>query len=256
MSELDKQSVNAIDAQIKKRPIPILKLVVYIVDRKLCKKLLQISEDHGIMMQFVCNATGTAGSETMTLLGLGEKDKSIVICLEPHFRIVPTMKAISEGLELKKPGSGIAFTIPLSGVSSPITQLFPEHEQQIKERLSDKMKEELAKMKEGINHDLVVAVINQGFSDELMEAAKEAGATGGTIIHARRTGSEGAMQFLGISVQAEKEIVAILTPKEQRKEIMQAINHSCGIRSEAQGFVFSLPVDSVEGLSITEMHNL
>ncbi len=235
-----------------KAPIPILKLVVYIVNRDLSKKLVHLSENIGVRMQFICNATGTAGSDIMTRLGLGERDKCLALSLEPHFRVTPIMKAISEGLELSKPGRGIAFTIPLSGVSSPVPHMFSEEIQQIKERFANKMEDEITKMKECMNHDLVVAVINQGFSDELMEAAKEAGATGGTIIHARRTGSEGAFHFLGISVQEEKEIVAILTPKSNRREIMEAINHSCGIRSQAQGFVFSLPVDSVEGLRLPD----
>ena len=95
---------------------------------------------------------------------------------------------------------------------------------------------------------MVMAIVNQGFSEEVMDAAKPVGATGGTVFHSRRVGNEDKMKFWGISVQPEREVVLILARKEDKLNIMQAIGRKCGINSKAQGIVLSLPVDSTAGM--------
>lgn len=81
-----------------------------------------------------------------------------------------------------------------------------------------------------------------------MEAAKQAGATGGTILNARGVSKEKNETFFGFPLQEEKEIVAILTPEDQKKEIMENINRKCGLKSAAQAVVLSMPVEDVAGL--------
>ena len=105
-------------------------------------------------------------------------------------------------------------------------------------------------MAEDIRNDLVIAVINVGFSDDLMAVAREAGATGGTVIHARGLAHEGPVKFFGVSVQDEKEIVLVLTSREKKLPIMEAVSRFCGVTSKAEGLIFSLPVDSVMGLNL------
>jgi nitrogen regulatory protein PII len=100
-----------------------------------------------------------------------------------------------------------------------------------------------------IKHDLIIAIINHGYSDEFMTTAREAGATGGTALSARGLAHEGPVKFFGVSVQDEKEIIIILTSREKKVPIMQAVSQVYGIASKAEGIIFSLPVDSVLGLS-------
>ena len=94
-------------------------------------------------------------------------------------------------------------------------------------------------------HDLVVAIINQGYSDELMNTARDAGASGATVLNARGQTHEGAVKFFGVSVQDEREMIIIVTSKEKKVSIMRTISEAHGLNSEAQGIVFSLPVDNV-----------
>jgi nitrogen regulatory protein PII len=82
-----------------------------------------------------------------------------------------------------------------------------------------------------------------------MTTAREAGATGGTVINARGMAHQGPVKFFGVSVQDEKEIIIILTKREKKTSIMQAVSQAYGIASKAEGIVFSLPVDQVMGLS-------
>ena len=100
-----------------------------------------------------------------------------------------------------------------------------------------------------IENDLIVCIVNQGYSDELMNTAREAGASGGTVINARGQAHEGAVKFFGISVQDEKELILILSSREKKVSIMRAVSETHGLNSKASGIVFSLPVDDVMGLS-------
>ena len=65
-------------------------------------------------------------------------------------------------------------------------------------------------------YELLVAIANQGSIDVVMDAARSAGAGGGTVIHAKGTGMESARKFLGVSLAAEKEIIFIVTRTEEK----------------------------------------
>ena len=95
---------------------------------------------------------------------------------------------------------------------------------------------------------LIVATVNIGYSGDVMDAAREAGASGGTVIHSRWIGNQEAAVSWGLSMQEEKEIVLILSDTDKKVEIMSAISEKCGMRSEAKGIVLSLPIDAVMGL--------
>lgn len=102
-----------------------------------------------------------------------------------------------------------------------------------------------------ITHSFLMVTINQGYSEEVMAAAREAGAAGGTVLHARRLGSEEPIKRWGISIQPEKEIIFILTEQEKKHEIMKVIGEKCGLHTQAQGVIISIPVDAVTGLEGT-----
>ncbi|MCL2319171.1 MAG: hypothetical protein FWC45_03740 [Treponema sp.] len=97
-------------------------------------------------------------------------------------------------------------------------------------------------------HDLIVSIVNQGYSDELMSTARNAGALSGTVINGRGQAHEGEVKFFGISVHDEKEMIIILTSREKKVNIMRAVCEAHGLNTKAQGIVFSLPVDNVTGL--------
>ena len=107
-------------------------------------------------------------------------------------------------------------------------------------------------MENKYTHEAILCIVNDGFSEMVMDAAKKVGARGGTIINARGTAGKEAENFFGISVQEEKEIVLILTEKDNRNAILSAIYDEVGLNSAGQGIAFSLPVDGVVGLTPIE----
>lgn len=225
---------------------PVPKLLVTIVDRDQSRKVTEVLQAQKVHFHFAFLGMGTASSELMDVLGLGCVEKSVILCVAPQSRIPVLMGEIKKALKLEKQGRGIAFSTPLSGVSTPINRILTEEAKQCWQAVIER---EEARMSSEAKHDLIIAVVNQGSSDDLMDAANAAGARGGTVVHARRIGAEAAVKFFGISVQAEKDLVAIITTREQKKAIMQAISQTCGIATEHKGLVFSVPVDSVEGLA-------
>ncbi len=98
-------------------------------------------------------------------------------------------------------------------------------------------------------HELILCIVNTGFSETVMDAAKDKGARGGTVLHARGTANKEAEEFFHITVQPDKEIVMILVPTKIKDDVLHAIYQSAGLKTDGQGIAFSLPVDHVVGLS-------
>ena len=100
------------------------------------------------------------------------------------------------------------------------------------------------------NHEVIFAIVNAGFAEEVMDVAKEQGARGGTIINARGVAREEAAAFFGITLHAEKEILMMVVEKSIRDAVLNAIYKEMGMAKKAKGIVFSLPVSDVAGLAM------
>ncbi len=99
------------------------------------------------------------------------------------------------------------------------------------------------------NHEVILCIVNAGFSDAVMDAAKEFGARGGTVIRGRGTANSEAEKLFNIVIQPEKEVVMILVSSDIRDNILHALYRAVGLNTLGQGIAFSLPVDQVVGLS-------
>lgn len=98
-------------------------------------------------------------------------------------------------------------------------------------------------------HEAIFCIVNSGYSEAVMDAAKKLGAGGGTVINARGTASKEAETFFHITIEPEKEIVMILVPAAIKDDVLHALYKEVGLDTPGQGIAFSMPVDSVVGLS-------
>ncbi len=223
---------------------PPLRLLCLISTPKLAAKASEMCQAGAVPIQYQCRARGTAPNEVIDILGLGSPDKSMLIATMPKNFADEMLKKMSKELRLGSVNSGIAFTLPLSGANNLLIRILEQlnHEEaELLERDEKAMSE--------TKHTLIVTVVNKGFSQEAMDAARAAGASGGTVIHSRCMGNQEALGFWGMSIQEEKEILFIVASNEDKLKIMKSIGEECGIRSEAKGIVMSLPIDTVVGLS-------
>jgi nitrogen regulatory protein PII len=237
---------------------PSLKVVFFIVDWNRANIISDVCVEEKVRFHFTSKGRGTANSEILDILGIGFSDKAVVICLEQAVGVPVLLKEVGKKLKSFGPGGGIAFTVPLSAINDPILLIFKQSIHK-NEKIAAELGQEISggnrPNKEGehmaadYSHDLIVSIVNQGYSDEFMNTARAAGASGGTVLNARGQAHEGAVKFFGVSVQDERELVIILTSKEKKIAIMKAVCESHGLNSKAQGIVFSIPVDEVMGLS-------
>ena len=98
-------------------------------------------------------------------------------------------------------------------------------------------------------HEVVFAIVNSGYAEDVMEVAREQGVRGGTILNARGVVNENAAAFFGITLHADKEILMMVVEKDIRDRVLNAIYKEMGMAKKAKGIAFSLPVSDVAGLA-------
>lgn len=219
-------------------------LLVLIATPKLADKAAAMFLDSALPIQYRLGAEGTASSEIMDTLGLGSIDKAVLVSTVPRSFGSTMLGLLHSKLRLDAVNSGIAFTLPLSGANRLLLRLMQHTAAESGQPENGKDEDRMTQRK----HALIAAIVNRGYSNEVMEAARGAGAGGGTVMHSRSIDSEEASAFWGLGVKEEKEIVLILAEEEQKTAIMTAISGRCGTLSEAKGLVLSLPIDDVMGL--------
>lgn len=226
--------------------------LITIMDIDLDDVLIDLYEENEIPFVLLTYGHGSAKSKIYEMLGYGGPRKIVSISIHTNRVSNFIMNQLHNEIDLSRPGTGIGFTISLSSMSGVLSRICREAKDKIKigsESMSTTTKEP---------YQLILAVVNSGHFDEVMEAAKSAGANGGTLIHARSLGSKEAVKYLGITVQPEKDLVMILAPQEKRHAIMESITAAAGLNTDAMGSCFSLPVNSVMGVEsiIDNFHEL
>lgn len=217
-----------------------IRLMVIILDRGKGARAAELFASYGLPLHYGTPGRGTANSELLDYLGLGETEKDVVFSLVPGCTIPGLLQAAGEKLQLATPGKGILFTIPLSAVSGAAARFINSQAHRTGTEQEEHMPEQ------GKN-ELIVVVVNSGCTDTVVAAAKLAGARGGTILHGRRVGEE-TEKSGDNGVWLEKDIVAILAPRELRLPIMEAVNRAAGAATESHGVLFSMPVEETRGL--------
>ncbi len=221
-----------------------LYLMTTIVARKDAEKYTEIYKENDLNVFYLTLGIGTATNEVLDYLGLDGSEKAVAFSVLEEDSWVNIKKQFEKKLKIDAPGGGISFITPLSSIGGRKTlNYLIESENYQKEKESTM---------ENTNHELIVVIAEQGYTELIMDAARKAGAYGGTVIHAKGTGQAAAEKFLGVSIATEKEILFIVTKTEQKNSIMQAIMKDAGIDSKAKSITFSLPVTDTAGLRLIE----
>ncbi len=219
-------------------------LMTTIVDRKDSNRYIDAFKKNDVNVNYITLGIGTATNEVLDYLGMDTREKAVAFSVVEEDKWLEVKRHMEKKLKIDAPGGGISFTIPLSSIGGRRTLQFLIEKQ-------DYQKEEESTLK-NTTHELIVVIAEQGYTQLIMNAARGAGAYGGTVIHAKGTGMELAEKFMGVSIAVEKEILYIVTKTEQKNDIMKAIMKEAGIDSKAKAIAFSLPVTSTAGLRLIE----
>jgi nitrogen regulatory protein PII len=223
------------------------KLLVCIIRKEDEIALSEACNECCVSLHFSAIGYGTAKSNYMSYLGLDEIEKRVVYALIPNYTENQVLRAINKRLKLYLMGNGIAFTIPLSGISSIISNAIlstPFREETAAEPSKNTSDKERTKKM----HELIIAVVNQKFTDKVLDCSRAAGATGATILHTRSINNKQAEQLIGTSFKQETDTIAFLTSSEYKAKIMEAIRENAGLKTDGGAVLFSLPVDSLIGI--------
>ena len=216
-----------------------LSLMTLIINHHDEDKFTEFLNKEGTRFKNIIHGTGTASDSVLDYFGLDEVRKTIILTIMPYNMSKVVLKHLKENknIKIKEPGNGIAFTIPLSSSTKYML-----------DRYDNKDMEDIDM--EPANQHLIITIANEGSAEAIMNAAKKAGATGGTTINGRGLEPNQIVKFLGLALEPEKDVVLILAPDSKKTAIMNNIVEKCGSHKEQAGLCFSLPVDHVEGLNI------
>ncbi len=222
-----------------------LSLAVTVVDRGQAKKVIAVYKTLGVNTWMNIFGRGTATGEILQYLGLGEPEKDVQFALMPRSMAGALFRELNGRLSIEKPGHGIAFTVPLSSVAGRKTleRICAPAVNQQKNRTED------SAMAETYEYSLIVTILNSGSAETVMEAATKAGAGGGTVLHGRGLNAKNAEKFFGFTIQAEKDMLLIVARTGEKDAIMRAIAEAEDMTAEGRGMTFSLPVDSLAGIT-------
>jgi len=218
-----------------------LYFMMTITSREMLPKFLEAFDKNNLPIGFVSLGYGTAKDDILDMLGLVRSEKAVGMTVVTGEGWEEAKWYLRKKMYIDVPDTGISFIIPMSSIGGKRELAFLTAGQNYRKGEESVMKD--------TTMELLVVVSNQGHNDLVMDAARGAGAYGGTVIHARGTGMNQAELFFGVSLASEKDLTFIVTKKSQRNAIMSAIMKDAGMETPAQSIVFSLPVSDAVGLN-------
>ena len=214
-----------------------------IAERRLLPKFVSLNQEKHIDISFITLGLGTFASEGADRF-MAQREKAVDFALVTKETWLEAKRAMRQKLQIDVPGVGVAFIVPMSSIGGRRELSFLTDGQNFTRGEESVMR--------GTERELIVIISNQGYNELVMDAAREAGAYGGTVIHARGTGMERAEKFLGISLASENDMTFVVVKTGQRDLIMQKIMLKAGMETPAKAIVFSLPVTDTAGLRLLE----
>ena len=208
-----------------------------ITDRERAEDMAALYRDAGLNLVTTMLGRGTATPEHLALYGLSRTEKAVTGAVVGTDVMKQLFRAAKRKLFIDIPGNGVMLTVPLKSVAGGRTLAY----------LTDSQKTG-GKPNMEFKHELIVVILNEGYSDFVMDAARAAGAGGGTVLHAKGTGSRRAEKFFGVSLAEEKDLIYIVAHSDEKAAIMGAISEKAGPGTKAGAICFSLPISSVAGL--------
>lgn len=221
-----------------------LSWMVTILNRSRLPDFLRLYPEHGVSVNLAALGHGTASNDILNYFGLDGSEKAVCFSVISSDVWPGLKKDLRRRLHIDYPDGGVVFLVPMSSIGGPRELSFLTDGQEFARGEEEEMK--------GTSNELLVVISNQGYTELVMDAARAAGAAGGTVIHAKGTGMEKAERFLGVSLASEKDVIFIVSRTEKKNEIMQAIMQNAGLQTRAKSIVFSLPVTDTAGLRLLE----
>ncbi|MGT2665940.1 P-II family nitrogen regulator [Streptococcus rifensis] len=212
-----------------------LELLYAIVNSGQGNHILKLAQEAGIQHGTIVSALGTVKHPFMDFLSLYDAEKDIVLMVSWQEKTQEIMDYLEQKVHFEKPNHGLLFSISACQVIG--AEGFP----------TTFMDTDQAKGEKKMYH-LITTIVEQGFADNVIEAAEVAGSRGGTIINGRGSGSSEMTNLFNMTIEPEKELVWIVAPKEDSDKIIQSIRHYLRIDEPGRGIIYVQTIDDIYGL--------
>lgn len=216
-----------------------MKLMVSFVERGQGNDLARFYAEHNVNFNYRCVGIGTASSDLLDVLGIGSAEKDVIFSLASRVNAERLMVRLADSLRNIRE-KGIVFTMPITGLNNVVATVL-SHQGDTENKGGSSVDAEAA-------NSLILVMVNQGNTDEVMNTARAAGARGGTILRSRFMGVEELDGFYESMREGEKEIIAMVVPTTMRNTIMETINKKHGLKTEAGAVILSLGIDQIAKL--------
>lgn len=214
--------------------------VISICELNALKKLTDICAELELVMTTVFSARGTAVRSMLDILGIESTTRRVVLTVANEEKTKRLIELQKERMFIGVPGHGIVIAVPIKSIGGGKTVAYLNGGE-----MNSKYVPKL-----NYSYELIIAITNEGRTDMVMNAARSAGAKGGTVLHGKGTGTENQQKFFNVSIAQEKEVILILSEASQKASIMKAIIEKAGPDTEAGAVVFSLPTSAAAGFGI------
>lgn len=210
-----------------------LEMLVVIVEHNKASKVLHLADEKGVTASVAMLGRGTASRTIFDYLGLNDKKKAVLMLFGKTEEITDLADYLVEKLEMNKPNHGIAY------IESAFNVFGTEDNANGSENI-----------KRGENmYNAIYTIVEKGNADDVIEAAQKAGSRGGTVMHARGSGSEEARKVFNMLIEPEKEIVLIISEEAKTKDIVESIRKETQIEEEGKGIIFVTNVMATYGMA-------
>lgn len=216
--------------------------VISIIKPNALDTMTSLCAQLSLPLTLVLRGRGTAVQSMLDLLGIESNEKRIVITIADSDKTAELISLEKRHLHIGVPDHGIVIAVPVKSVGGGKTLAFLNGENRVSKQVPEL----------NYAYELIVAICNEGCTDTVMNAARAVGARGGTVLHAKGTGTANSPKFYNISIAQEKELVLIVSTATQKSEIMRSILQTAGPDTKAGTITFSLPISEVAGFGLLE----
>ena len=209
-----------------------------IVTPEALPRLEELTRELELPLNVTLHGHGTAIQSVLDFLGIESNEKRVMLSAATEEKTRAFIDGQRERLHLGVPGHGIVIAVPMKSVGGGKTMEFLKGN----ETGTGKYTPQLS-----FAYELIVVIASEGQTELVMDAARAAGARGGTVLHGKGTGAEQVKKFYNITIAEEKEVVLIVAKTEEKAEIMRSILQKAGPDTPAKAIAFSLPTTEVAG---------
>jgi len=213
---------------------PDIEQICIIVNFGMGSKVMHKAKSHGITGGTVLLGKGTISNRILEFLGIYDERKEIVLMVAGRETAYTALDSLNGEFHFDKPNSGIAFTTSICSLIGTRGCV-----------INDK------NMKSGENSNMyhaITVIVDKGMAEQVIDAATRAGSKGGTIINARGSGIHETSKLFSMDIEPEKEIVMILSEKENTEAIVSSIRQDLKIDEPGNGILYVQDVNRTYGL--------